>query len=242
VNVAAPAREYHATLERVTVWTTTTRSLFLRFAADRTLPYDPGQFVSLVLPVGGLPPLVRAYSLASSSDDGGLLELCVDRVADGVGSAYLCGLAPGASLVLRGPFGSFKLAEPPDAEMVFIAAGTGIAPIRPMVQRAVARGGRRPITVLQGGYTDDVLLFGDELAALAATEPRVRWEPVLTAAGTPATEHPALETCVVERFIDADQDRSRHFWICAVGALAPRLRDCLRAAGYERRAVRCERW
>jgi ferredoxin-NADP reductase len=241
VNVTAPAREYHATLERVTAWTPTTRSLFLRLAAGTTLPYDPGQFVSLVLPVG-TPPLVRAYSLASSPEDGGLLELCVDRVAHGTGSAYLCGLAPGAALVLRGPFGSFKLAEPPEAEMVFIAAGTGIAPIRPMVRRAAARGGRRPITVVQGGYAADVLLFGDELAALAATEARLRWEPVLAAAGTPVTEHPALETCIVERFIDADQDRSRHFWICAVGALAPRLRDRLRAAGYERRAVRCERW
>jgi ferredoxin-NADP reductase len=55
--------------------------------------------------------------------------------------------------------------------------------------------------------------------------------------------HPdALVDTTVRRWIEADTDRSRHFFICGVGALVPRLRDLLRAAGYARRAVQYERW
>jgi ferredoxin-NADP reductase len=46
----------------------------------------------------------------------------------------------------------------------------------------------------------------------------------------------------VRRFVDGDADRSRHFFVCGVGAPVFALRDRLRAAGYARRAVQYERW
>lgn len=234
--------EYRAILERVSDWSVETRSLFLRLATDVSLPFDPGQFVSLALPVGEYPPLVRAYSLASSPEDGGLLELCIDRVPGGAGSGYLFGLAPGAELALTGPFGSFKLGELPDTPSVFISHGTGIAPIRPMVRRALTRGGDQPIAVLQGGTSSLPLVYRDELAGLASAHRCLQWEAILAADGTAVTDNPRLEQVVRERYVEADAERARHFWICAVGALATRLRDLLRAAGYDRRAVRCEKW
>ena len=44
------------------------------------------------------------------------------------------------------------------------------------------------------------------------------------------------------RWIDADSDRSRHFYVCGVGKGVLALRDLLRVAGYERRAVHYEQW
>src|SRR5262249_53184613 len=117
-----------------------------------------------------------------------------------------------------------------------------IAPIRPMVRRALERGGAQRIDVLQGARYDHELLFGDELAAWTHRHPRLHWEPVLV---TTEAEHGPLaapEELVLERFVRADADRGRRFWICTVGAVAGRLRDALRAAGYDRRAVRAEQW
>ncbi len=233
-------REYRVTLDRVRDWSSDTRSLFLRLPADSPLVFDPGQFVSLALPAGDRPPLVRAYSLASSPEDGAL-EICVDRVPGGEGSGYLFGLLPGDEVVLTGPFGSFKLAEPPPTPLVFIAQGTGIAPVRPMVRRALATGDQ-PIVVLQGGNAATPMVYAAEFVELASANPRMRWESVLAVAGTAAADNPQLERIVRERYVEADDERARHFWICAVGALATRLRDLLRGAGYERRAVRCEKW
>jgi ferredoxin-NADP reductase len=47
---------------------------------------------------------------------------------------------------------------------------------------------------------------------------------------------------VARRWVDADADRSRRFFVCGVGAIVPALRDLLRGAGYERRAVQYEKW
>jgi ferredoxin-NADP reductase len=230
-----------ATLARVVEHHPGTRSLFLALPAEQRLAFVPGQFVSCRLPVAGGAPLVRAYSIASSPDDDEL-EICVDLIAGGPGSAYLFGLAPGAVIEFTGPFGSFALAEPPAASMVFVAEGTAIAPIRPMLRRALERGGGQRIDVLQGARYEHELLFRDEFEGWAHAHPRLHWEPVL--ATTEAEHGPlaALEELVVERFVRGDQDRRRRFWICSVGALAGRLRDALRAAGYERRAVRAEQW
>jgi ferredoxin-NADP reductase len=236
-----PTERYQAVVERIREWTPSTRSLFLRLDGGARMPFQAGRFVSLALPVGESPPLVRPYSLASDPEDE-LLEICVDLVPAGVGSRYLFSLAVGATLDLKGPFGSFMVDAPPPAAMVFVADGTAIAPVRAMVRRVLARGGEHRVQVLHGAPSEADLLFRDEFAALAGSHPRFSWEPVLAGAGAAAGENPKLEALVLDRYVRADADRTRHFWICAVGDLVRRLREALRAAGYERRAVRYEQW
>lgn len=234
-------RVYRATLTRRHEHHPGTESFFLRLPAGRRLAFTPGQFISCELPVGVAPPLVRAYSLASSPEDDEL-EICVDLVAGGPGSTHLFQLEPGAEVAFTGPFGSFALAEPPPVPLVFVGEGTGVAPLRPMVRRALERGGDRPITVLQGARYDHELVYRDDFEAWAATHPRLQWEPVLLATEAEVGPIDALEELVIERFVRDDDDRSRRVWICGVGPMAGRLRDVLRASGYERRAVRAEQW
>ena len=237
-----PALRYQALLERVTEWTPATRSLFLRLGVGVVVPFNPGQFISLMLPVGDSDPLVRPYSLASNPETGNLLEICVDLVPGGAGSRYLFDLAPGATVDFKGPFGTLMIDEPPAAEMVFVSDGTGVAPIRAMVRRVLARGGEHPVRVLQGARVESELLYRDEFQVWAKAHPRLHWEPVLVGPGRAAGENAALEALVAERYVNADAERGRHFWICAVGDIVRRLRELLRGAGYERRAVRYEQW
>ena len=236
-----PVERYEAVVDRVQEWRPATRSLFLRIPAGARMPFHAGQFISLALPVGDSPPLVRPYSMAS--DPGAeLIEICVDLVPGGIGSAYLFALAPGATVSFKGPFGTFMVDEPPAAEMVCIADGTGIAPIRAIVRRALARDGDHRVAVLHGAPSEADLLFRAELTGLAGAHSRFSWEPVLAGPGSAAGENPKLEALVLDRYVRADTDRTRHFWICAVGDLVRRLREALRAAGYERRAVHYEQW
>ena len=236
-----PAERYEASIERIREWTPRTRSLFLRAAGGARMPFRAGQFISLELPVGERPPLVRPYSIASDPDDE-LIELCVDLVPDGMGSAYLFSLAAGDRLPFKGPFGSLTVDTPPPAASVFVAGGTGIAPLRAIVRRVLADGGGHRVHVLQSAAVEDDLLFRDELAALAREHARCTWEPVLEGAGAVPGEHPRLERLVLDRYVHGDTDRTRHFCICAVGDVVRRLREALRGAGYERRAVRYEQW
>ena len=234
-------RVHRATVVRVHEHVPATRSLFLRLAGGERLAFTPGQFVSCEIPVGADAPLVRAYSIASSPEDDEL-ELCIDRVANGPGSTHLFSLAAGDELAFTGPFGSFALADPPPVPLVFVAEGTGIAPIRPMVRRALERGGTQPITVLHGARWDHELVYRDDFEAWAERHPRLHFETVLLATEAEIGPIDALEGLVLERFVRGDDDRTRRFWICGVGPMVGRLRDALRAAGYERKAVRVEQW
>ncbi len=233
---------YRATLERVKEWSPTTRSLFLRLPPETAFAFTPGQFISLELRLGGDMPAVRAYSIASSPEQHDLLEICVDRVPGGAVSTHLFALERGATLDFKGPFGTFTVGDPPAAETVLVADGTAIAPIRAIVARILERGGTHPVTILHGARAESELLFRDELQSWMARHRRLRWEPVMAPAGLATGDNPPLERLVASRWVDADTDRTRHFWIAAVGDLVRRLRERLRAAGYDRRAIRYEQW
>jgi ferredoxin-NADP reductase len=116
---------------------------------------------------------------------------------------------------------------------VFIADGTGIAPIRPMIRRALATATGRPVGLLHAASSGTALVYGAEHARLARENAGFQFEHVPSA---------TLHAEVVRRWVDADRDRTRRFFVCGVGAIVPALRDVLRGAGYERRAVQYEKW
>ena len=222
------AVEYEARVARIVEHAPDTRSLFLR---GPRLAFRPGQFISCLLPVGG-ETLIRPYSIASSPEEDDL-EICLNLVPGGLGSPYLLGLPAGAEVRFTGPWGTFVLDHAPEAEAIFVADGTAIAPIRPMLRRAVATATRHPLHLLYGAAGPERLLYRAELEAMAREHTGFRFEHVPSA---------RLRDEIARRWVDGDADRGRRFFICGVGAIVPALRDLLRGAGYERRAVQYEKW
>jgi ferredoxin-NADP reductase len=220
------AVEHAARLERIVEHGPATRSLFLRLAAP--LAFLPGQFISCLLP-GPTGTLTRPYSIASDPESPELLELVVDLVPGGPGSHHLFSLTPGAEIRYTGPWGTFTLEEAPRVETVFIADGTGVAPIRPMLRRALATA-VRPLTLLYARSDASPFLFADELSA---PRPGYAFHALASAGLVDETER---------RYVAGDAGRERRFFVCGVGTVVHTLRDRLRAAGYERHAVRYEKW
>ncbi len=216
------AEERTAILDAIVDHGADTRSLVFRIPGG--LAFRPGQFLSCLLPIGG-ERLIRPYSIASSPEEPEQVELLLNLVPGGPGSHYLFGLPLGATLAFTGPWGIFVLDRAPDAEAVFVALDTGIAPIRPMLRRAAATASR-PLTLL---YATERPLYRDELAVL----------PGVTVDVVPPA---GVEAAVRRRYVDGAADRTRHFFVCGVGDPVPRLRDLLRQSGYARRAVQYEKW
>ena len=145
------------------------------------LKYVDGQSIG-VLPPGedanGRPHKLRLYSIASPhfGDDGNgnTVSVCVKRaititedgtVYKGVCSSYLCDLKPGEKVKITGPVGKhFVLPETPDANLIMIATGTGIAPFRAFLkvrygQRATEKG---QTWLFFGAQTQKDYLYEDE--------------------------------------------------------------------------------
>ena len=213
---------YTARITRVVDHGQETRSLFLERPAG--LRFLPGQFLSCQLPIDGA-RVTKPYTVASSPDVPGDLELLFNRVPGGAASHYLFERRDGDGLDFTGPWGTFTLEHALAAPTIFIAEGTGIAAIRPMVHRA-AHTATHPLHLL---YATRQPLYESEFARL----PGVTIDVI-----APST----LPDVVAARWVTADDDRSRHFFVCGIGAIVHQLRDLLRGAGYARRAVHYEKW
>jgi CDP-4-dehydro-6-deoxyglucose reductase len=230
---APPQRaRYSATIERIVQRAPDTRSFFLRLPPSQRLTFTPGQFISCLIPGDG-DDAVRPYSIASNPEESELIEICLNLVPGGTGSPYLFSLGIGASLRFTGPWGTFTLDHQPHAECVFIAEGTGIAPIRPMLWRALQSGGAFPLHLHYAATSAAHLLYADEFERAARAHPRFTFAPLVGG---------SLLDVVTQQYLTRDADLTRHFYICGIGTIVPQLRDLLRRRGYERRAVQYEKW
>jgi ferredoxin-NADP reductase len=233
----APRRPVcRARVERIRDHNADTRSLFLTLIDGGPLGFVPGQFISISLALEG-ETRVRPYTIASSPEDPGAIEICFNRVPGGIGVRHLFQRKVGDELQFTGPFGAFTMDRAPEHECVFIAEATAIAPIRPMIRRALLAKARPPLSLLYAAPDSGHLLYREEIAEWSAAG--VDFAALLA----PAAElYDRLFAETRRRWVDADSDRSRHFYLCGVGKGVLALRDLLRGAGYERRAVHYEQW
>ena len=162
--------------------------------------YWEGQSLGIIPPgtnpKNGKPNSVRLYSIASTRYgddlDGNSVSLCVRRAVywdealgaedpakKGVCSNYLCDAQPGTVVSMTGPTGKVMLMPEatPDADLIMVATGTGIAPYRGFLRRLFVEG--TPANAAYKGLawlvlgvpTSDGLLYDEDWQAIAARKP-----------------------------------------------------------------------
>ena len=124
----------------------------LRFPPTAELKFRPGQYVDVI----GPDAMRRSYSVANAPSADKLVELHVRRVAGGAMSAYWFEQAKVNDLLrINGPLGTFVLRDVADRDVVFLATGTGVAPIKAMLEALASQGADEPaprsVTVYWGG-------------------------------------------------------------------------------------------
>jgi ferredoxin-NADP reductase len=138
-----------------------------------------------------------------------------------------------------GPIGAFTMDRAPGGEAGLISQGTAIAALRPMIYRAISTGLAHPMHLILGADRTEHLVYRSELEDCAGREKLFSFETIIA---PDDAIFDALAARARRRWIEADANRARDFWLCGIGAGVFGLRDILRSAGYERRAVRYEKW
>jgi NAD(P)H-flavin reductase len=139
----------------------------------------PGQFVSFEVQKPGLRfPVTRPYSIASPPSSRNTIDLLLNLVPGGPGSEYLFSLKSGDPVSFRGPAGTFVLREYPDRRLLFVATGTGIAPIRSMIHARLPS--PTPVTLIWGLRSERDLYYREELADLAERFPEFSYTITLS--------------------------------------------------------------
>lgn len=147
----------------------TPTSRIIRVALDAArFPYHAGQSASIGVGTAG--PLTP-YSIASAPSDTarcGWLEFLVKVDGSSRFGAIVSDLPLGTPLVVEGPSGTFSLPEPVDSRhCLFVAGGTGIAPLRSMIRQIVGTGVSADIDLLYAARSPEEFAYLDELQTLA---------------------------------------------------------------------------
>ncbi|MBW4579827.1 MAG: FAD-dependent oxidoreductase [Tildeniella nuda ZEHNDER 1965/U140] len=141
----SPTADYSATVIHSVSLTPTIKAIRLRLDRD-DFSFLPGQSVWPKFERDGR-KFSKIYSIASSPSHCPEVELCVSRV--GWSSAFLQDLAIGQSLPLRGPYGLMTLSELPQRPRLYIAEGSGIAPLKSQIDWLHECGYRQPVWLVQ---------------------------------------------------------------------------------------------
>ena len=127
-----------------------------------TFDFVAGQFISMVADEPSGKSQTRAYSMASAPRRNEF-DLCVNRVEGGFFSNLLCDLEEGQAVKFHGPHGFFLLRQPL-TDSIWIATGTGVAPMRAFAQALFPESGDNGGEDLSGGR-EIWLVYGTRYAS-----------------------------------------------------------------------------
>ncbi len=222
--------------------TATPRSKIIRLALDRaSFEFRAGQ--AALLGLEGQ-PLRRPYSIASAPADvrsTGLLEFLVQEGAHGSLGPHLDGMARGSTVVVEGPLGGFAIVpDPPAHHYLFVAGGSGIAPLRSMIRHVLGHSLTAKIGVAYSARTSRDWAYATELRQLAR---RGAIRLVLT---TTRDTRPGPRVrrgrLTAADFRDLGANSDTRSYICGPESLVADVPTVLVEAGLKPQHVHMERW
>jgi CDP-4-dehydro-6-deoxyglucose reductase len=151
--------------------------LRLKLPAGQRLQYRAGQYLEIILRDGRR----RAFSIANAPHDDALIELHIRRVPGGeLTDRLIDQLQDRAILRIQAPLGTFVLREHSTRPILFVGGGTGFAPLKAMIERALHIGIDRPMTLYWGVRARRDLYLPELPGLWAQASPGFRYIPVLS--------------------------------------------------------------
>ena len=175
------------------------------------MDFIPGHYVQVLAPAyeGSPEEVFRAYSISSNPKEKDHIELIIRRAPNGICTTYLFDhLKKGDPVMINGPYGEFHLADT-DAPIIFIAGGSGMAPIKCILHQMVNTDNKRNASYFFGVNTLKDIYLTEEMKAFESKLADYRFMPVVATPeeGSNWTGETGLVTEALARNI---QDVSKH--------------------------------
>ena len=151
--------------------------LYLKLPANERLQFLAGQYLEFLLRDGSR----RSFSMANPPHDDELIQLHVRHVPGGNFTDHVFGKMKERDILrFEGPHGTFFLREDTDKPIILVASGTGFAPIKSVIEHALAEDIQRPMTLYWGGRRPKDLYLNDLPLKWAAEHPDFHYVPVVS--------------------------------------------------------------
>lgn len=169
--------DYQATVLSINDLSPTIKGV--RLQIDRPMQFQAGQYINLQLPdIDG----TRAFSIANSPNETGIIELHIRHVQGGVATSYVHEqLGVGDELQLSGPYGQFFVRKSDAQDVIFIAGGSGLSSPQSMILDLLQSGDTRTIYLFQGARDVAELYHRELFEDLVKQHANFRYIPALNA-------------------------------------------------------------
>lgn len=230
----AIVQQFEAEVERITPLTHDIRGIQLRLLTPERIEFKAGQYVDVLVP--GTTE-TRSYSMANPPSQNGIVEIMVKLMPGGLFSTYIeQQLKPGERLSLQGPYGNFYLRDTRSAA-IFIAGGSGMAPILSLLRDMADRQDLRSVTYFYGARARRDLFQLDELCGFEQRMPHFRFIPALS---EPQPDdawdgETGLITEVVKRIVA--NGKNQEAYMCGPTAMIDAALVTLQRLGVEEHAI-----
>jgi len=187
--------------------------LQLQLPANDSFAYRAGQYVEFILRDGAR----RSYSMANAPHLGPGIELHIRHMPGGTFTDHVFGeMKEKEILRIEGPYGSFFLREDSTKPIIFLASGTGFAPIKALIEHMQHQGITRPVSLYWGARRPADLYMDAWVREQALATPSLTYVPVVSDATT--EDHWTGRTGFVHRAVLEDFPDLSGYQVYACGA------------------------
>jgi len=175
-------RRYRTVVEEIVDYTYDIKGVVFKLLDPDQVDFKAGQYMQLETPKYGKQKqsVVRAYSISSKPEDTDRIQLIIRLVPEGICTTWVHNfLNVGDEAWLTGPYGDFFIRDT-DADIIFVAGGSGKAPIKSMLEHLAITGTNRKMTYYFGARTTKDLYLTDHMKSFEQVFPDFRYEPVLS--------------------------------------------------------------
>jgi Na+-transporting NADH:ubiquinone oxidoreductase subunit F len=226
-------KEYKTKIERITDMTHDIKEF--RFTLPEKIKFKAGQYMQVkTKPYGKIKESVtRAYSISSVPSDDMAVELIIRLVPNGLCTTYMHDyLKEGDEIMLTGPYGDFYGRDGVE-EYVMIAGGSGLAPIKSIVEDVLEKGLDTKMIFFFGAVSKKDLYYEEYFNELASKHPQFRYVPALS---RPAEEdnwegESGLITDVVSKYIE--DGKGKQGYLCGSPGMINACVDVLTKKGID---------
>lgn len=172
-------KEYAGSVVLTELLTSDIKRIRVKLPEEEELIYKPGQYVQIIFPTdNGVDS--RAYSMASNPSRTDEIEINVKLIPDGLGSTYAHSKNVGDILEFSGPYGDFFLRTDSQKDIICVAGGVGLAPLKSIIQYWDHFDLQRTIYLFYGARKIEDLYDHDYFTELSEKKELFKYYPALS--------------------------------------------------------------
>ncbi len=192
----------------------------LQLPANAPIQFHAGQYVDFLLADGQR----RSYSMATApyqvEAERPQVKLHVRHMPGGKFTDHVFSAMKEKEILrVEGPFGSFFLRGDSAGPILFLASGTGFAPIKAMLEQLVHDGVQRPVRLYWGAYRPADIYMHQWMLDFAAAHPQIQYIPVISDA-QPGDQWDGLRGLALDVLLQQNPDMTGcHLYACGAPAM-----------------------